>query len=66
MINIIARKPADVTASEEFIVVDRGDAVINGQFVSARANPRSLAGGEWFWGHYFDTRTAALAHFNNR
>jgi hypothetical protein len=60
--NIIARKPR--YGDCEHIVVDRGPKH-DMQFVVATANPHSLAGGEWFWGHYFKTREEALQYFNS-
>lgn len=63
-LNIIARKPKD--GENEYVVVDQGERATGLRFVSATANPRSLAGGEWFWGHYFATRDEAMAHFNGR
>ncbi len=59
---IIARKPK--SDDMEYIVVDRGMGPM--PFVSATATAHSLASGEWFWGHYFETKDAALAHFNGR
>jgi hypothetical protein len=58
---IIARKPKD-NEGNEYVVVAR----VNGQFVSATANARSIADGAWFWGYYFASEADALAHFNNR
>jgi hypothetical protein len=76
VLNIIARKPRGEPGDDnEYVVIDRGPnpAAKNpdvdnttGRYVSATANARSLASGEWFWGHYFDTRKEALAHFNGR
>ena len=67
--NIIARKPKQyeniTSTDDEYIVVDRGVGV-HQRFVSATANPNSMAYGEWFWGHYFDTLEEALEHFNAR
>jgi len=66
--NIVARKPAHPNAADphdrsiEYIVAERGPD----SFVSATASPRSLAAGEWFWGHYFRTLSDALAHFEAR
>ena len=58
--NIIARKPRENDV--EYIVVDRGHGAA--PFVVASATAHSLASGEWFWGHYFTTREAALTYFN--
>lgn len=63
-LNVVAMKPRD-NAGNLFVVVDRG-AGHDHQFVSASANARSLASGEWFWGHYFKSQDEALAHFNAR
>lgn len=69
LINVVARKPHGQTG-ELFVVVDRepirARVSENGRYVSATANPVDLARGEWFWGHYFDTLSAAMAHFNAR
>jgi transposase InsO family protein len=73
---IIARKPRLDGAAHpciphtsewlnEIIVVDRG-SMRSGRYVSAVANQYTLAYGEWFWGHYFDTLSEALAHFEGR
>jgi hypothetical protein len=68
---IIARKPRRVSNEgeggeyEEYIVVDRGEGV-DMRYVSATANPHSLANGEWFWGWYFATQAEAMDHFNKR
>lgn len=65
-IKIIARKPAELAGHGiERIVVDRGPGHVM-PFVSATADPHSLANGEWYWGHYFQTEAEALAHFNGR
>jgi hypothetical protein len=36
------------------------------RFVTARADEHSLNLSEWYYGHYFDTLSEALADFNNR
>ena len=59
-LNIIARKPRGVSA--EFILVDRGTKSC--QFVVGTATWESLENGEWFWGHYFQTKEEALKFFN--
>lgn len=61
-INIVARKPREFM---EFAVIDRGEGTKQ-RYVSATISPDSLAHGEWFWGHYFDTLKEALAHFDGR
>lgn len=65
MLNIIARKPKD-DQGNEYVVVDRGEDLTLGRYVSATANAHSLHSDEWFWGHYFDSRIEALEHFGNR
>lgn len=61
---IIARKPRDGSINE-YVVIDRGPGHTM-RYVSATANPLSLASGEWFWGHYFATQDEAMAHFNHQ
>lgn len=60
---IIARKPR--RKDMEYIVVDRGPGHTM-QFVVATATPHSLQSGEWFWGHYFSIKGAAMQYFNEQ
>ena len=66
--NIIARKPRapgdEAGPATEFILVDRGDGA-GMRYVVATATAHSLAGGEWFWGHYFKVLSDALSAFEN-
>ena len=62
-LNILLRRPRN--ADVEAIVVDRGEGVRSGRFVSATATARSLASCEWFWGHYFNDLAEAVEHFTN-
>ena len=62
MVRVIARKPRD--QFNEYVVIKR-DGLVH-PYVSATANEISLAGGEWFWGYYFQTMQEALDHFNAR
>ena len=64
-LNIVTRKARD--NFNEYVVVDRGQAYENERrYVSATANRISIAGGEWFWGHYFCTLDQAVEHFDGR
>lgn len=64
MLNVIAHKPRD-DHGNMYVVIER-EHEHHHPYVSATANAHSLQGGEWFWGHYFQTKREALAHFNNR
>lgn len=63
--NIIARKPKDMSDGTEYVVIDRGPGHAR-QFVSATVNALALASGEWYWGHYYQTIDEAMDHFNSR
>lgn len=63
-LTILARKPRG-TGGAEFVVIDRGEGA-HMRYVSATVDAISLAGGEWYWGHYFATLDEAMSHFNLR
>ena len=44
----------------------KNEHVDNEQWVTAVVNPRSIANGEWFWGHYFDEEEPARKDWDAR